>query len=950
MMYSSGLPHHGTAYCLLQAVDICNALPTTANPAEFDDPTTDVTGYSPYYTYYGSIPSIDNYHVFGSFVTVHLDEDHRDPDAPNVKAAPCVYLCNASHFQSKGHVVWQYQSNSSKGRKLIVPELHRTIWNYFPMRSGDDRHLSDNLTFVSARVDGLSPSELPPCPTPDDSTIGGDKNDPNSDHFPDSSVILDTEELQIPLNPLVMTKYKVRKYQRMLQNVGKKVRRVFFINGADGASDYFEGYVRSITPTFHYDVAYDDNDSEEMSEAQFSRYSADVRHQKQAHLAQFGGTKWQPKPECNCAHSHCYHPWAKDTPHFDPNHKTGICMKAGIRMEDSKSRKTPSMVPPIIPEYHAAMTFPEMMPDAVDLDNEIQGMLSWFAMAANKKKNVKMSAYPPDPLNIPECQSSDNWSNPTQGNSWYDAIMSEIGNLRKFNVFEVIPISSLPSGKRLFSIVISFVTKRTKDSTPEKEVIDKRKCRICFGGHHMQAGVHFQKHEAFAPVPSWTTIKLQMALTARHRMGLRAFDCVAAYLQADLKEPLYVRPPPGLNSELNHGPQDIWKLNKALYGYAVSGRLWWDKVSTWMETYGFRPLGNSGTFMMLDRRNDPDARLRGIILLNLYSDDGLASIDNSMLWDKFMKDFKKDFDVIEKDPDYFLGCAIHWDPETGTIELDASKYLREVVTKFDMVGAHPSPIPAPAGTKVYMNDDWSGDESFRNLYQQYCGCINYAALMRPELAFYASQICRVMSCPTPENLALAQNILKYMIGSLDERLIFRPTDLKADMHDDVNTELMLFTDSDWATCLETRRSHGCYVLMFAGACISHRSKAHKSVMLSSAAAEYYEASEGCRELAYIRGILEDFYGFNLPPTPTYIDNQACIQMGIAPVFSERQKHIPIRICHLKECRREGMIELRPISTKFQLADIGTKALPAPVFQPLRDTILGKISFRKLQGF
>jgi len=99
-------------------------------------------------------------------------------------------------------------------------------------------------------------------------------------------------------------------------------------------------------------------------------------------------------------------------------------------------------------------------------------MLSWFAMTANKKKNVKMSAYPPHPLNIPECQSSDNWSNPTQGNSWYDAIMSEIGNLRKFNVFEVIPISSLPSGKRLFSIVISFVTKRTKDSTPEKEVMD----------------------------------------------------------------------------------------------------------------------------------------------------------------------------------------------------------------------------------------------------------------------------------------------------------------------------------------------------------------------------------------------------------------------------------------------------------------------------------------------
>ena len=120
-------------------------------------------------------------------------------------------------------------------------------------------------------------------------------------------------------------------------------------------------------------------------------------------------------------------------------------------------------------------------------------------------------------------------------------------------------------------------------------------------------------------------------------------------------------------------------------------------------------------------------------------------------------------------------------------------------------------------------------------------------------------------------------------------------------------------------------------------------------MISSAAAEYYEASEGCRELIYIRGILEDFYGEPLPPNPIYIDNAACIAMGKMPVFSERQKHIPIRVCYLKECCDEGIVELRHIGTKYQLADIGTKALPAPVFVPLRDVILGKMSFRDLQG-
>jgi hypothetical protein len=81
------------------------------------------------------------------------------------------------------------------------------------------------------------------------------------------------------------------------------------------------------------------------------------------------------------------------------------------------------------------------------------------------------------------------------------------------------------------------------------------------------------------------------------------------------------------------------------------------KVSTWLKGYGFRPLGDSGTFLIFDRRDADDVSIQGIILLNLYSDDGLTSIDNSKLWDRFMLDFKSVFEVVEKDPDYFLGCA-----------------------------------------------------------------------------------------------------------------------------------------------------------------------------------------------------------------------------------------------------------------------------------------------------
>jgi hypothetical protein len=55
-----------------------------------------------------------------------------------------------------------------------------------------------------------------------------------------------------------------------------------------------------------------------------------------------------------------------------------------------------------------------------------------------------------------------------------------------------------------------------------------------------------------------------------------------------------------------------------------------------------------------------------------------------------------------------------------------------------------------------------------------------------------------MSMPNEENLRVAQNILKYALGYLDEKVTYRPTDA-SDLLGDFNHGLMAFTDSDWAT-------------------------------------------------------------------------------------------------------------------------------------------------------
>jgi len=72
---------------------------------------------------------------------------------------------------------------------------------------------------------------------------------------------------------------------------------------------------------------------------------------------------------------------------------------------------------------------------------------------------------------------------------------------------------------------------------------------MCFGGHKAIEGVHYNRIDAYAPVPTWTTIKLQLALTSRYHLQLKAFDCVASYLQADLKDSLYVYPSMGTHGQ-----------------------------------------------------------------------------------------------------------------------------------------------------------------------------------------------------------------------------------------------------------------------------------------------------------------------------------------------------------------------------------------------------------------
>ena len=66
------------------------------------------------------------------------------------------------------------------------------------------------------------------------------------------------------------------------------------------------------------------------------------------------------------------------------------------------------------------------------------------------------------------------------------------------------------------------------------------------------------------------------------------------------------------------------------------------------------------------------------------------------------------------------------------------------------------------------------------------------------------------------------------------------------------------------------------------------------------------------------------------PIQIYEDNSGCIFIAKNPE-TKRSKHIDVKFHYLRECVWEKKIELIPIESRLQIADVFTKGLPKTKF-------------------
>jgi hypothetical protein len=81
----------------------------------------------------------------------------------------------------------------------------------------------------------------------------------------------------------------------------------------------------------------------------------------------------------------------------------------------------------------------------------------------------------------------------------------------------------------------------------------------------------------------------------------------------------------------------------------------------------------------------------------------------------------------------------------------------------------------------------------------------------------------------PPNVTIVRRILHYLWGTIDYGLLLRHS---------TTSELVVYSATDWADCLDTRKSMASYVMFLDDDIVSWSSKRQPKISRSSAKVEY----------------------------------------------------------------------------------------------------------------
>ena len=261
-----------------------------------------------------------------------------------------------------------------------------------------------------------------------------------------------------------------------------------------------------------------------------------------------------------------------------------------------------------------------------------------------------------------------------------------------------------------------------------------------------------------------------------------------------------------------------------------------------------------------------------VVIITLYVDDLLVIGSNVRVNKTIKKKLKDNFQMSDLG-DVSLVLGLTRDREKATLTISQEDYTKSILARFGMENCKPSSIP---GT----SSELSTEQTQR--HQAITESVMYLAqITRYDVMYAVCQLASAVSKPSKAHMCAAKQLLRYLAGTTDFRIVYKKGGFK----------LSAFSDANWGNP-GNGKSTSVYPVMLSKAPISFKSGIQSLTVMSTTEAELIASAVTMEEAVFCSNMMTELgFGQRFGQVPLYIDNTATLHVLGNQAFSSRTKHI-----------------------------------------------------------
>jgi hypothetical protein len=479
------------------------------------------------------------------------------------------------------------------------------------------------------------------------------------------------------------------------------------------------------------------------------------------------------------------------------------------------------------------------------------------------------------------------------------AMEEELNYFKTKNVWKVVPRSQA-AGRR---VVGTRWVSCNKGDTEHPEI----RCRLV-----CQEVKTYNSEEFFAATPPTESLRMILSLAADdERRQVTLVDISRAYFNALIGRLVHVELPP----QAGYSKDLVGQLVKCMYGTRDAAQGWEHTYRQALEEMGFyRGRASPCVFNHAARQ----------IFLTVHGDDFFATgtakeLDwfESTLLTRFEGKVKGRLKECGNELRILNRVVRRTD---AGYEWEADQRHAELLIAGAGLTQDSRPLSNPGRkltAKELETEPELLDAEAASDFRARAARANFMASDRPDVAFAVKELCRGMSAPSTRDADALKRLSRYLLGR--PRLV---------LHFEWQTRpalLEVFSDSDWAGCIRTRKSTTGGALMRGRHVLKTWSGTQATIALSSAEAELIAAVRAAAEGLAVRSLVRDFgqdCGLRI-----HVDSSAaigiCKRTGVGKI-----RHLDTRLLWIQEAVRDGTLEVMKVLGTENPADLMTKHLGA----------------------